>query len=120
MRSRISMFCSSIIVPPIIIHNCYFAEKPKNYVIARSDATWQSVFLLVTGTLSEREKVSGLPRQCAHWLAMTFWPAALPPYSPKTWVIIWSTRIRQRGTWKGPLKVEPLQAGRVGLPSLRR
>ena len=41
-------------------------------------------------------------------------------YSPRIWVIIWSTRIRQRGTWKGPLKVEPLQAGWVGLPSRRR
>ena len=43
---------------------------------------------------------------------------ALPPasisYSPRTWFIICSTRIRQRGTWKGPLKVEPLHAGRVG------
>ena len=41
-------------------------------------------------------------------------------YSPRTWVIIWSTRIRQRGTWKGPLKVLPLQAGWVGWPSRRR
>ena len=41
-------------------------------------------------------------------------------YLSRICVIIWSTRIRQRGTWKGPLKVLPLQAGRVGLPSRRR
>ena len=28
--------------------------------------------------------------------------------------------IRQRGTWKGPLKVLPLQGGSVGLPSRRK
>jgi len=32
-------------------------------------------------------------------------------YSPRTSFIICSTMIRQRGTWKGPLKVLPLQAG---------
>ena len=31
-----------------------------------------------------------------------------------------STMLSMRGRWKGPLKVEPLQGGSVGLPSRRR
>ena len=46
-------------------------EVPSTTVIARSAATWQSVFSLVTGAKSGRCKGNGLPRQCAHWLAMT-------------------------------------------------
>ena len=42
-------------------------------VIARSEATWQSVFSLATGAKSEHFKGNGLPRQSADWLAMTFW-----------------------------------------------
>ena len=47
-------------------------EVPSTTVIARSAATWQSVFSLVTGAKSGRCKGNGLPRQCAHWLAMTY------------------------------------------------
>ena len=41
-------------------------------------------------------------------------------YSPRSSPIITSTIVSMRGRWNGPLKVEPLQAGSVGLPSRSR
>ena len=52
---------------------CFSHQPPPISVIARSEATWQSVlFPLPEGAgdaVHRRE--CGLPRQCAHWLAMT-------------------------------------------------
>ena len=47
-------------------------------VIARSEATWQSVLLFVACTESNAARGNGLPRQCAHWLAMTEKPKRRP------------------------------------------
>ena len=41
-------------------------------------------------------------------------------YSASSSSIILSHMMRQRGRWKGPLKVEPLVEGMVGRPSRRR
>ena len=56
-------------------HVDFYDRVPFCTVIARSEATWQSApircdFLSVS-VKTTRVKGNGLPRQCAHWLAMT-------------------------------------------------
>ena len=56
--------------------------------------------------------------ETALWLLKSGFPQY--PYSAKSSLIIWSVMARERGRWKGPLKVLPLVEGMVGLPSRRR
>ncbi len=47
-------------------------------VIARSEATWQSVLLFGWVRICNVARGCGLPRQCAHWRAMTGKPERVP------------------------------------------
>ena len=50
---------------------------------------------LIMGTLSEREKGNGLPRQCAHWLAMTCYFAKILLLPSAISILLHSQRVLQ-------------------------